>query len=169
MSNKFVLLSILLVTAVFISGCIFDKNKETPVNKIGSDIIPAAGLPPGFTYMGTHDAKLDIGGSSVNATEGVYRNGGDDMYIQVIQNDKPETLLAQYKLQLKQQYKSDYNPFEDISFNGHNATKVTDYTTVKGEQKARYSVMWTNETFMILVGSSFDPQVVSALATATGH
>ncbi len=160
--NKFVLL--LIITTVFISGCIFDKNNgSTPVKQ---DIIPQTNLPVGFTYMGTHETSVSIGGVSLVATEGVYRNAGEDVYIQVVRNDRPEALITQYKKQYKD---VNYNPFEDISFNGHEATKVTDYTVIDGKQSPRYTVVWAKEKNMIIVGSSGNPQTVIALATATGY
>ncbi len=167
MSNKFILLSIFLITAVFISGCI-DDNKP-PVYATEQALIPTTGLPPGFTYMGTHDVDVEIGGKLVNATEGVYRNGEDDIYIQVIENEKPDALMEQYKSDFKKQFKSDYNPFEEISFNGHTATKTTDFITMNGGTKTRYSIIWVTGKSMVIVGSSSDFQAVKDLATATGH
>ena len=165
MFKKSVFLFVLLAAAVFVSGCT-DGNTKQPLK---SDYIPQSSLPSGFTYMGTHDIQLDIGGLPINAVEGVYRNAGDDIYIQVIENGKPGELLSSYKLQLKQEYKSDYNPFEEISFNGHTATKVTDYITSGGQQEPRYSIIWATDKYMVIVGSSSEHQKVLSLATATGH
>ncbi len=167
MSNKFLLLSIFLITAVFISGCI-DGNKTT-VQPTGQALIPTTGLPAGFTYMGTHDVDVEIGGKSVNATEGVYRNGEDDIYIQVIGTENPGVLHEQYKSDFKKKFGDKYNPFEEISLNGHAATKVADYTVMQGQPKTVYSITWATEKFMIIVGSSSDLQAVKDLATATGH
>lgn len=165
MSNKSILL-ILLVATVLISGCIVDKGKETTnTNKL--ELIPTTNLPDGFTYMGTHDTDLNFVSPSINAIEGVYRtNKGEDAYIQVIENDKPETLITQYK----QQYKNvRYDPFKELSLNGHKATQVTDYSTVNGQQKPNYAVIWATEKAMIVVSSpTADIQTVIALATATG-
>ncbi len=167
MSNKFVLLLIFLITAVFISGCI--DGTKPPVKTTGLSLIPTTGLPAGFTYMGTHDVGVDIGGSSVNATEGVYRKGDDDIYIQVIGTEKPSALLEQYKADFKKKFGDQYNPFEDISLNGHPATKVADLTIMNGKPLTLYSVTWTIDKSMVIVGSSSDLQSVTDLATATGH
>lgn len=161
MPNKFVL--ILLAATVIISGCVIDKNGTTnpPVKP---DLIPQTNLPAGFIYMGMHETPVDIGGSMINATEGIYRNNGEDYYIQVIKNDNPEALITKYKLQYQD---AKYNPFTEISLNGHKATQVTDYTTVNGEQKPNYAVIWTTEEAMILVTSpTADVQTVTALAAA---
>jgi hypothetical protein len=167
MSNKFVLLLIFLITAVFISGCIDGNN--TPVKTTGQALIPTTGLPAGFTYMGTHDVDVEIGGKSVNATEGVYRNGGDDLYIQVIGTENPGALLEQYKADFKKKFGDKYNPIENITLNGHPATKVADYTLMNGQPVTVYSVTWTVEKSMVIVGSSSNLQTVTDLATATGH
>jgi hypothetical protein len=161
MSNKFVL--ILLAVAVIISGCVFDKNGATnPRDK--PDLIPQTDLPAGFAYMGVHETPVDIGGSFINATEGIYRNNGEDFYIQVIENSNPEALITTYKLQYQD---AKYNPFKEISLNGHKATQVTDYTTVNGKQLPNYAVIWTTEKAMILVSSpTADAQAVTALAAA---
>lgn len=164
MSNKSILL-LLLVATVLISGCIVDKGKETTKpNKSG--LIPTTNLPDGFTYIGIHEISVNISGTSMKATEGVYRNNGEDVYIQVIENDEPETLITQYK----QQYKNlRYDPFKELSLNGHKATQVTDYSTVNGQQKPNYAVIWATEKAMIIVSSpTADIQTVIALATATG-
>ncbi len=167
MSNKFVLLLIFLITAVFISGCI-DGNK-TPVKATGLALIPTTGLPAGFTYMGTHDAGVEIGGKSVNATEGVYRKGENDIYIEVIGTENPGALLEQYKTDFKKKFGDKYNPFEDISLNGHPATKVADITIMNAKPITVYSITWTTGKSMVIVGSSSNLQTVTDLATATGH
>ena len=119
--KKYVLFLLLLTIAVFTSGCIFGESTDQIT---GSDYIPQNNLPAGLTYMGIHDAAVNIGDSSLNANEGFYRTDkGDDAYIQVIENSRPEALLAEYRLQYKD---ANYNPFEEISFNGHKATRVTD-------------------------------------------
>lgn len=167
MSNKIVFLSILLIITVFVSAFIFNGDTGTPENnQTGPDFIPKANLPAGFTFMGIHETALNIGGSSINAIEGVYRYNGDDIYIQAIKNDKPDALINQYKLQYKDKK---YNPFQEISLNGHMATQITDYTTVMGQQKPFYSLIWPKGDYMILVGSSSDAGAVTNLATATGY
>lgn len=169
MSTKFTLLIIFMLSTVFISGCIFNKDTGTAGTNSSKkmDLIPQTNLPSGFTYMGTHETEVDIGDSSLKATEGVYRTDkGDDAYIQVIEHDKPDSLVTMYK----ERYNNvKYNPFLEISFNNHPATQVTDYSTINGQQKPNYLVMWTTEKALILVSSpTTDAENVVALATATG-
>lgn len=168
MPKKIVWIPLLLITAVIISGCIFNQGKGTNTT-VSSDLIPTTNLPQGFTYMGSHEIPVDIGSSSINATEGVYRNNGDDFYIQVIENDYPQALLTQYKLQKQKEFKSGFNPFQEISLNGHNATQITDFSVIKQQQRQNYAVIWATGKAMILVSSpTADLQTVIALAKATG-
>lgn len=159
MPNKYVLLTLLAI-AVLISGCA-NKDNNPPVK---SELIPTTNLPDGLTYMATHPTNVSIGGSLLNATEGVYRNNGNDFYIQVIENSNPEALLAQYKLDRQKEFKSGYNPLTTISINGHDATQVTDINAV---QKQEYTIVWAAGNKMILVTSELaDLQTVIALAKA---
>lgn len=163
MSDKKILLLVLL-TSVFISGCIFDKDNGKQINE--SKFIPQNDLPAGFTYMAIHETSVDIGDSSINAIEGVYRNSrGEDMYIQALENNAPSALVNEYKLRYKD---ANWDPFEEIFLNGHKATKIKDYTTMNGQQTPKYSIIWATEKYMMLVGSSIDAQSVMNLASATG-
>lgn len=165
MSKKFVWMSVLLIAALVSGYAYYDSiGKTEPAAKL--DIIPQVNLPSGFTYMGAHETPIDIGNSMINATEGVYRYNGEDVYIQVIENSNPEALVTQYK----QKYKSvKYSPFTEISFNGHKATQVTDYTTINGRQVPNYAVIWATEKAMIIATSpTSDANTVIALAAATG-
>ncbi len=169
MPKKYVLLSILIIASLFFSGCIFDKNNNKQNQTIGPDFIPKTNLPPGFTFMGVHETTMDIANSTFNGFESVYRYGGEDFYIIAIKQDNPETLLSQYKADLRKQFKVDYNPFEEIAINGHSATKFTDAIIANGKQELRYSIIWANKGYMIQVGSFSDAMPVVSLASATGY
>jgi hypothetical protein len=162
--SKKLWISAMLIITVLISGCIFDNgNNQNPT----SGVIPQAALPVGFTYMGTHETAVPINGTLINATEGVYKyNNVDDVYVDLIRNNNPAELVIQYKSQYKE---VNWKPFEDVSFNGHNATQIKDYHTENATQVAYYSIMWTNGSSMIIVGSSPDANAMLSLATATGH
>ena len=163
MSNKFVLMLILLVTAVFIAGCLDKDNGTTPPVK--PELIPTTGLPEGTTFMAIHETPVEIDGSLINATEGVYRNKGEDFYIQVIGNNDPEALITRYKSMYKN---ARYEPFQEIYLNGHKATQIMDYSTINGKQQPNYAVIWATEKATIIVSSpTADIQAVIALASAT--
>jgi len=170
MSTKIIILSIFIAASILISGCITDKTNGAKGNEtktIKSDIIPTINLPSGFTYMGVHDADIEIGNSSKKATEGVYRTDqGEDIYVQVFETEKPEELLDEYKAQYKDE---GYDPFTEIYFNGHKAIKVMHDSTMNGQSVPKYTVVWTISNSMIKVGSSTDAQKVINLATATNH
>ena len=168
MSKKIIILSIFIAVSILFSGCLTDKNNGTKVNEtktIDSDIIPTINLPSGFTYMGVHDTDIDVGNSSNRATEGIYKiEQGETIYVQVFKTEKPEELLNEFKAQYKD---ANYDPFTEISFNGHKATKVMYYFTSNGQSVAKYYVIWAIKNSMIKVGSSTDAQKVIELATAT--
>ncbi len=158
MLKKIICIPLLFITAILISGC--------TTTTAGPDLIPKD--VPGFTYIGVHETPVSIGGASINATEGVYKYNDNDLYIQVIENDNPQALLAQYKEQIRKEFRSDYNPFTPISINGHDATRVTDSYIVKGQEKPDYTIVWATGKEMILVGSpTADLQTVVSLANAT--
>lgn len=158
MSKKIIWIPVLLITAILISGC----------TTTGTDVIPKNNLPDGFAYIGAHEIPVNIGSISINATEGIYRYNDNDVYIQVIESDNPQALLARYKEQIRKEFKSDYNPFMPISINGHNATQVTDFHTVKGEpNQDYYTIVWTTSKDMISVSSpTAELKTVIALANA---
>ncbi len=162
MSNKFALLFILLASAIFISGCISGKDNSMKT----SELVPKANIPPGFIFMASHETSVDINGNSMNANEEVYRYNSEEVYVQLIKNDNPQNLITQYKSMYKD---ANYNPFEDVTFNGHNATKVKDYSINNAKQIPYYTIIWTKGSSMMIVGSLPDDNAVLSLATATGR
>ncbi|MFA4957375.1 MAG: hypothetical protein WC556_10445 [Candidatus Methanoperedens sp.] len=169
MSKKIIILSIFIVASIFLSGCIFDKNNGTTGNEtktINSELIPTINLPSGFTFLAVHDSEVDIGNSSVKAIEGIYRSNTDEdeIYIDVVNTETPEALIDEYKSQFKD---ANYEPFTEISINGHKATQVKYYITKNGTQIPKYNLIWATKNSMIKVGGSVDAQKVIDLATAT--
>lgn len=157
MSNKIILLVVLLVTAVFISGCIYGNGDEPAPNN---------DLPDGFTYLGTHETYVEIGDTNMAAVEDIYRNKiGEDIYVQVIESDNPDGLITMFKSHYKD---ANYEPFKDIRFNGHIATQVKDYTVINGTQEPRYTIIWATENSLMIVGSSKNEKDVLDMAIATG-
>lgn len=169
MPKKYVLLSILIIASVFLSGCIFENNNNKQNQTTGPDFIPRTNLPPGFTFMGIHDTSIDIANSSVSVIEGVYRYNGEDIYVMAIKSENPESLISKYKAEIKQKFREEYNPFEEISINGHAATQLSDFTILNGKEVRRYSIIWAKDGYMIQVGSSSDSLIAFSLASATGY
>jgi hypothetical protein len=172
MSNKYILLSILIIGSVFSSGCLFENNNNSN-NKanqsIGPDFIIKTNLPPGFTFEAIHDINAKIGNSYINGSEGVYKYGGKYIYIQAFKSDDADALFSQYKEDLREDFRKDYNPFEEISINGHAATKFNDFRVENGETQPRYNIIWAKGDYLVQVGSSSDPMIVFSLASATGY
>lgn len=168
MSKKFILLTILIIASVFLSGCVFEQTSKAN-ETIGPDFIPRTNLPTGYSFMGIHETTIDIANTTVSMFEGVYRYGGDDIYIQAFKHDNPETLLSQFKADQRKKFREDYDPFEDISINGHAATKFADVGILKGKEQKKYSIIWAKGDYMVMVGSSFDPMISAVLASATGY
>jgi hypothetical protein len=169
MSKKIIILSVFIAAAILISGCITDKNIGTKGNEtktINSDIIPTINLPSGLTFMAIHETTVDIGNSSRKAIEGIYRNNADEdeIYIDVVNTETPEALIDEYKSQFKD---ANYEPFTEISINGHKVTQVKYYITRNGTQIPKYTIIWATKNSMIKVGGSVDAKKVIDLATAT--
>ena len=101
-----------------------------------------------------------------SGAEGIYRSNTDeeDVLIDVFNTETPDALLKDYKSEYKD---ANYNPFNETSINGHNATQVKYYITKNGTQTPKYILVWTTKNSMIKVGGSVDPQKVIDLATAT--
>ena len=168
MSKKHILLTMLIIASVFLSGCVFEKTSKAN-ETIGTDFIPRTNLPTGYTFMGIHDTQTEIANTTVSMLEGVYRYGGEDIYIQAFKHDNPETLLSQFKADQMKRFREDYDPFEDISINGHAATKFADVGILNGKEQKKYSIIWAKGDYMVMVGSSSDPMIISTLASATGY
>ncbi len=172
MTNKSLLSVVLLVIIVFSSGYIFGKyNGTSLINQTTTtspDFIPKINLPAGFVYRSMHETKVDINGAQLSAIEGIYRYKEGYADIEGIKTDSPEALINQYKSRYKY---ANYNPFQEIYFNGHNATLVTDYSIRNGHQEPSYTVMWNNSSYVFIVFNEepTDAQIVINLATATGH
>lgn len=165
MSKKLVMTAILIITAAFISGCVFEK--EDPEEGNVPDFFPTDNLPSGFVYMGTHDTNISINGTIMKGEEGIYKyNDEEDIYIQVIENKEPANLIQEFKQRFRN---ANYDPFKEISFNGHKATQVKEYFMDNGRQVSAYSIVWATEEKMIIIGSSGQSQAVMNMAIRTGH
>lgn len=168
MLKKTIIISTFLALIVLFSGCIND-NTEKPVNETGNakyEQIPTTGLPQGVTFMDAHETDVDIGNSVEKAIEGIYRSDTDtdEIYIQIFNMENPQKLVDEYKSRYKD---ANYEPFTEISVNGHKATQVKYFGTKEGKQIPKYNVIWATKDSMIKVGGSVDAQKVINLAEAT--
>ena len=183
MNKKIMLTFSLTVLAIVISGCVDPTDVPEPIIGdevlIASNLIVVKNIPPGFEYLGAppisvddikHD-YVDVVGI-VAAAEGTYQNTDSvEVHIIVVEcenSDAAEKFVNQYKLSIPPLARG--NQFVEESFNDHFATRIMDYTTMGGEQVARYSYLWSNSNFVFIVnGNTEDFTLTRALAEATGQ
>lgn len=175
MLKKIVIISILFASIIFFSGCVDDaKNSgNNSDNQIDDPVIsqyeniPRTNLPPGITFLDVHETEVEIGNYTRNAIEGIYRTDVDDdeVYVQIINDENPSLLIDEFKSYYKE---ANYNPFTEITINGHNATQVTYYRVEDGKQIAKHTIIWATKKSMIKVGGSVDAMKLVSLSSATG-
>ncbi len=192
MKKMIALVSVFAVLMIAFSGCVDNtpavngtdsENPET--NSISEE--DAAGistletLPAGFEYvdtipLSTDEIKIDYEAQNVSGiltgSEGIYKDSNKTEYhIDVIELEDEEAannfIIA---------YKASFPPlssgsrFTDESINGHSAVKITDYVTSGGEDVLRYSYIWSNENYVIVVfGNTAEEAPIRQLAEATGY
>jgi len=193
MKKSIALISVFAVLMIAFSGCVDNNtpavngtdsgNPET--NAISDE--DAAGistletLPAGFEYvdtlpLSTDEIKSEYKAENVsgvlNASEGIYKDSNEsNYYIDVIELEDEEAANN-----LITAYKSSFSPlssgsrFTDESFNGHSAVKITEYITSGGKSIPRYSYIWSNENYVIIVfGNTAEAAPIRQLAEATGY
>ena len=182
MNKKNMLIFSLTVLAIVMSGCI-DPN-DTPEVTTGNEEFTAANLivvqnPAGFEYLGAPPTSIDEIKSDyvnvagiVDAAEGIYQNADSvEVHIIVVEcedSTAADEFVDQYKLSIPPLARG--TQFVEESFNGHFATRIMDYTTMGGEQVARYSYLWSNNNFVFIVnGNTEDYTLTRTLADATGQ
>jgi hypothetical protein len=192
MKKSMALISVFVALMIAFSGCVGDNNSAddnrtgqdnpgTGVSPDGTaaDISEIENLPAGFEYIGSlplneTDIKNDYNAENVSGiiggSEGMYKYNGSDFYLDVIELEDAEAANN-----LISAYKSSFPPlqngsrFVEESFNGHSAVRITDYITSGGKSVPRYSYIWSNENYVLIVfGNTADSTQVRQLAEATG-
>jgi len=195
MKKSMVLLSVLAVLMMAFSGCVdgndpaangtdtntSEANANVSVDMGTADMSAIDPAPAGFEYLASlslsaEDIKQDYEAENVSGilggSEGMYKySDGNDFYVDVLEFE--DSTAAE---ELIFEYKSSFSPlrtgsrFVEESFNGHFATKITEYSTIGGEQVPRYSYIWQHENYVFVVyGNTGDASVVKELAEATGY
>jgi hypothetical protein len=198
MKKNIALISAFAVLMIAFSGCVGNNTPAangTGSNGIGpdnpkanaisgenaSEISKIKNLPAGFEYVGSPSLSVDeiktnykaenvsgiLGGS-----EGLYKSSNNtDLYIDVIQLENKEAANNFISA-----YKSSFPPLNNVSrfteesFNGHSATRITDYITETAKIVPRYYYVWNNENYVRVVsGSTSDYSLVRQFAEATGY
>lgn len=192
MKKIIALVSVFAVLMIAFSGCV-DNNPavngtdtDNPKTNSISDE-DAAGistletLPAGFEYIDTiqlptDEIKSDYQAENVSGiltgSEGIYKDSNKTEYhidvIKLENEDAANNFIAAYKASFPPL--SDVSRFMDVSFNGHSAVKITDYITSGGKTVPRYSYIWGNENYVIVVfGNTAEEAPIRQLAEATGY
>jgi len=195
MKKSMALLSVLAVLMMAFSGCVDgndpaangtetaspETNANASVDMGTADMSTVDPVPSGFEYLASlplsvADIKQDYEADNVSGilggSEGMYKHSdGADFYIDVIEfedSSAAEALIFEYKSSFSQLRVG--SRFVEESFNGHFATKITEYVTAGGEQVPRYSYIWQHENYVFVVyGNTEDSSLIKNLAVATGY
>ncbi|KKG09483.1 hypothetical protein [Methanosarcina sp. 2.H.A.1B.4] len=193
MKKSIALISVFAVLMIAFSGCV--DNNTPAVNGTDSDnpetnaisdediagISTLETLPAGFEYVDTiplptdetkSDYKAENVSGVLNVSEGIYKDSNEtNYYIDVIELENEESannFITAYKASFPPL--SEGSRFTDESFNGHSAVKITEYITSGGETVPRYSYIWSNENYVIIVfGNTAEEAPLRQLAEATGY
>lgn len=193
MKKSIALISVFAVLMIALSGCMGSNtpaangtNSDNPKATVISDedavgMNKIKNLPIGFEYVGNlslskgdikNNYKAENVSGILGGSEGLYKGSNNfDFYLDVI---KFENIAATNDFILT--YKSSFTPlkknsrFVEDPFNGHSAVRITDYVIDAGKSVPRYTYIWNNENYVLVVsGSTVDSSLVRQLAEATGY
>ncbi len=193
MKKSIALISVFAVLMLALSGCMGSNtpaangtNSDNPKATVISDedavgMNQIKNLPIGFEYVGNlslskgdikNNYKAENVSGILGGSEGLYKGSNNsDFYLDVI---KFENIAATNDFILT--YPSSFTPlkknsrFVEDPFNGHSALRITDYVIDAGKSVPRYTYIWNNENYVLVVsGSTVDSALVRQLAEATGY
>ena len=193
MKKSIALISVFAVLMIAFSGCVGNNtpaangtNTDNPeANVISGEsadqICKIQNLPAGFEFVGNLSLPTDQIKSSYKAEnvsgilggcEGLYEGSNNtDFILDVIQFENKEAannFISTYKSSFKPL--NEGSRFAEESFNGHSAVRITDYVKKAGQSVPRYSYIWNNENYVLVVsGNTVDSSLVRQLAEATGY
>jgi hypothetical protein len=168
----------IMILTLALSGCI-GGNDDGSMSEVKAIDIVVVEDATGFEYLGSRAMTAsEVSREYVNvsdttdAAEGLYQDtNAVDYYIHAIElesSSAAEDFIEQYKATFKPL--SSGERFAEETLNDHEATRINTYTTSGGTQVARYKYIWSNESFVIVVGgNSADYESIRALAEATGY
>jgi hypothetical protein len=192
MKKIVVLISALVVLIIAFSGCLGNNksvngtDNNSGVNSISganvSEISTLKNVPANFSYDATlpltvNDIKSNYKAENVSGilegSEGYYNDSNNtDYYIDVIKLENQEAtsnFISTYKSSFPA-LNNNVSRFTDDSLNGHSAVKITTYVTYGGKVLPRYSYIWNNENYVIVViGNTDNESLTKQLAEATGY
>jgi len=152
----------LLLMTILLSGCIEDTSEDFKNYS-------------GYESIGMHTISdyNDLSGKIINSSEIIYLDNDDfNVYLQIIELESKAATVK-----FISNYKSQYKPlvvdnrFNELFFNGHNATRITSYTYRDGGiQIPIYQIIWNNDSNVFIVKSNSNVESSSLkLAEATGY
>ena len=152
----------LLLMTILLSGCSEDTGEDFKNYS-------------GYEYIGMHTISdyNDLSGKIINSSEIIYLDNDDfNVYLQIIEL-KSKAATVEFISNYKSQYKPlvNDNRFNELFFNGHNATRITSYTYRDGGiQVPIYQIIWNNDSNVFIVKSNSDLESSAMnLAIATGY
>jgi hypothetical protein len=177
--------SILLISMILLSGCIEDtdteiNNSDNTPSGIDQDninldcMVMVENLPSGYEYLGSLPINdyNEFSEKIIGSKEGAYRDEDNfDVFLDIIELDSASTAVELILL-----YKANYEPlaigerFATLSFNGHDATRITEYRYSGGTQLPKYQIVWNNNNIVFIVRSNSNLESSAMkLAIATGY
>ena len=185
MKKQLSLVLIFVVLFMGFSGCIFKGNDNTTPSsgqvtpeKSVYELVALNNIPSGFEYLGNKSLTADDVNNDytkaenvVEAAEGIYKNTTLDYYVAAIKFSdatSAESFITNYKGTFKVLQNNE--TFQQVEFNGHEATRALSHSTVGGTQVPRYKYFWNTESIVFIIeGNSDDSTVGLDFATATGY
>ncbi|MCL7415662.1 MAG: hypothetical protein M8349_06330 [ANME-2 cluster archaeon] len=185
--QKKLMVIVLLISIIVVSGCAQNTGNDTLTNSSDTtssiseldnysldSLVIVEQLPGGYEILGILPiSDYDIYSENIiDAREGAYRDRDNfDVFLDII-----ELNSEQAALEFILSYKAQYEPlptgdrFTTIHFNGHDATRITQYRISGGTQKPKYQIIWNNENlvFVVISNSHFESSSFE-LAKATGR
>ena len=183
--QKKIIVMSFLIAIVLLSGCIEDTENGNPVNVSNNtssvsdnfsldSMVIVEQLPDGYEILATLPISdyNEYSGNIVDEREGAYRDTDNlDVFLDIIELDSEQSAL-----ELISNYQAKYEPlaigdrFTTIHFNGHDATRITQYKNSGGTQLPKYQIIWNHENMVFNVRSNSHLESSSLeLAKATGH
>lgn len=187
MKKQLSLVLIFVVLFMGFSGCIFKGNDNTTPSsgqvapeKSVSELVVLNNIPSGYSFIDimppseTLNGELSNVENVVEAAIGSYQANEStrvQYHVTAVKFSdavSAESFLTNYRATFK--VLSNNETFQQVEFNGHEATRAMSYSVDGGKDVPRYKYFWNIENFVFIIeGNSDDPAVGLNFATATGY
>ncbi|OPY20357.1 MAG: hypothetical protein A4E24_01283 [Methanomethylovorans sp. PtaU1.Bin093] len=188
MKKQLSLVLIFVVLFMGFSGCIFKGNENITTPSSGqvapmenvSELVVLKNIPSGYSFIDIMPPSETLNGefsnveNVVEAAIGSYQANESarvQYHVTAVKFSdavSAESFLTNYKTTFK--VLSNNETFQQVEFNGHEATQVLSYSVDGGKNVPRYKYFWNNENFVFIIeGNSEDPAVGLDFAKAIGY